>query len=57
MESLFSGIVTKIQTTADGGWRIYIDCDQTQAQEILKLSDMMNQFLSIAIVEPSNEDN
>lgn len=50
-EAVFEAEIKKIQTTIDGGWRITLDCDQSQANEILKLSNMRDRLASIAIVQ------
>jgi len=44
-----------IRTTVDGGWRITFDCDSSQSQEIMNLSQYRDQLLTVAILPHPEE--
>ena len=50
-----SAIVSGIRTTADGGWRVTFDVDNSQAQEILILSQLRDDLVHMEIGKPHIE--
>lgn len=50
-----SGVVTKLQTTVDGGWRVSIDIDASQGLEVAKLGFVRNRLLSLDIGFPETD--
>lgn len=55
MDSLeLIAVLNKIQTTVDGGWRITLDLDASNAEQIMILSQLRDRAIKI-IVEPLQE--
>lgn len=46
----FSGIFSKATTTIDGGWVISFQVDQSEAQQIIQVSQMRQSVLQVAVV-------
>jgi len=47
----FTAIIQKLQTTADGGWRITLDAPESDFDAFKALVNMQNKNLQIAVVE------
>lgn len=46
----FQAIFIKAQTTADGGWRVTFDVDNSQSQNVNILSQLRDTLLQIAVI-------
>jgi len=47
----FTAIIQKLQTTADGGWRLTLDAPESDFEAFKTLVAMQNKNLQIAVVE------
>jgi len=45
-----TGIFSKATTTSDGGWNLTLTFDNTQAQEIIKVAELKDRLLQLAII-------
>lgn len=48
-------IVTKIQTTTDGGWRVHLDIDQSETAPVMRLSTFRDFVVTLKISTEENE--
>jgi len=46
----FNATLSKISTSIDGGWKVTLDVSQTDAEEIMKLSEHRDQLLTVAVL-------
>ena len=51
----FQGVLTKITTTVDGGWRITFDLPANQSNQISELSSLRESALQIGLVPIPDE--
>ena len=45
----FHAVLVRLTTTVDGGWRLSFDVPQTDADSVMKLSDLRDCELALAI--------
>ena len=48
-------VLYDIKTTRDGGWRITFDIDQSQTDELMKLSKHRETLLTTVVIEGAKE--
>lgn len=50
-------IITKIQTTTDGGWRIHLDVDSSETAPIMRLSTLRDFVVTLKVSADENESS
>ena len=53
---VLNAIIYKLQTTVDSGWRLSLDLDQGQSEEIMRLSKMRDQVIQLEISSSEQSD-
>lgn len=46
----FNAIFSKASTLVDGGWRISLDINTIDAEAVMKLAEMKDKLLQIAVI-------